>query len=135
MAEVYQETQNYEMAVEAFQKCFQHAASREEKESYLDSSIKCRREAAKQRSLDAKYPFVGAAIGILVAVVAVLSELAISGSDSFIGHPLLKVFAVVAVSFSCYLVGSLIRNQVVLSRKTIIEPPPDLFGEQEKPHN
>lgn len=135
MAEVYQETRNYEMAVEAFQKCFQHSGNRDERESFLDSSRKCRREAAKQKSLDAQYPFLGAAIGILVAVAAVVADFAISGSNSLIGHPLLKVCVVVAVSCSCYLIASLIRNQVVLSRKTIIEPPPDLFGEQEKLHN
>ena len=135
MAEVYQETQNYAMAVEAFQKCFQNSANRGEKESFLDSSRKCRREAAKQRSLDAKYPFVGAAIGILLAVAAVLGDIAISGANSMIMHPLLKVCVVVAVSFSCFLVASLIRNQVVLSRKTIIDPPPALFGGTDKPHN
>ena len=130
MSEVYYQTQNYEMAVEAFQKCFQHSASREEKESFLDCSRKCRKEAAKQRSLDAQYPFVGAAIGILVAVGAVVADFAIYGTNSLIEHPLLKVCVVVAVSFSCYLVASLIRNQVVLSRKSILEPPPDLFGEE-----
>ena len=132
MSEVYYQTQNYDMAVEAFQKCFQHSASREEKESFLDLSRKCRKEAAKQRSLDAKYPFVGAAIGILIAVGAVVADFAIYGTNSLIGHPLLKVCVVLVLSFSCYLVASVIRNQVVLSRKTILEPPPDLFGDEKR---
>ena len=129
-AEIYHETQNYELAVDAFQKCFQISASREEKESFLDLSRKCRREAAKQRQLDAKYPFLGAAIGILIAVAAVVADFAVSGPDSFISYPLLKVGVVVAVSFSCYLVATLMRNQIVSSRKSILEPPPDLFEEQ-----
>ena len=49
MSDVYYQTQNYDMAVEAFQKCFQHSVNREEKESFLDLSRKCRKESAKQR--------------------------------------------------------------------------------------
>ena len=133
MSEVYYQTQNYDMAVEAFQKCFQHSANREEKESFLDLSRKCRKEAAKQRSLEARYPYVGAAIGILVAVGAIVVDFIAYGADSYIGHPLIKVCVVVIVSYSCYLVASLIKNQVVSSRKAILEPPPDIFGE-EKTH-
>ena len=129
MTEIYYQTQNYDMAVEAFQKCFQHSANREEKESFLEWSRKCRKEAAKQRSLEARYPFVGAAIGILVAVGAIVADFAAYGTDSLIGHPLIKVCVVVVVSFSCYLVASLIRNQVILSRKTLLDPPPDLFSD------
>ena len=135
MAEVYYETQNYDLAVEAYQKCFQFASNREEKEPFLDLARKCRKEAAKQRSQDAQYPYVGAAIGILVAVAAVVVDFAILGTNSFISHPLLKVGVVIAVSFSCYLVAYLMRSQIVGSRKTFLEPPPDLFGEKkEKQH-
>ena len=130
MSEVYYQTQNYDMAIEAFQKSFQNSASRQEKETFLDWSRKCKRELAKQKSLEARYPFVGAAIGIVIAVVAVAADFATYGTESTIGHPLLKVFVVVVVSFSCYIVASLIRNQIISSRKSILEPPPDLFGDR-----
>ena len=129
MSDVYYQTQNYDMAVEAFQKCFQHSVNREEKESFLDLSRKCRKESAKQRSLEARYPFVGAAIGILIAVAAVVADFIAYGTESMLGHPLIKVCVVLVVSFSCYLVASLIRNQVILSRKAMLDPPPDLFGD------
>ena len=130
MSEVYYQTQNYDMAIEAFQKSFQNSASRQEKETFLDWSRKCKRELAKQKSLEARYPFVGAAIGIVIAVVAVAADFATYGTESTIGHPLLKVCVVVVVSFSCYIVASLIRNQIISSRKSILEPPPDLFGDR-----
>ena len=130
MSEVYYQTQNYDMATEAFQKSFQHSASREEKESFLDWSRKCKRELAKQRSLESRYPFVGAAIGIVIAVVAIAADFATYGTESMIGHPLIKVCVVVVVSISCYIVASFIRNQIISSRKSILEPPPDLFGDE-----
>ena len=130
MSEVYYQTQNYDMATEAFQKSFQHSASREEKESFLDWSRKCKRELAKQRSLESRYPFVGAAIGIVIAVVAIAADFATYGTESMIGHPLIKVCVVVVVSISCYIVATFIRNQIISSRKSILEPPPDLFGDE-----
>ena len=129
MSEIYYQTQNYDMAVEAFQKSFQNSASREEKESFLDWSRRCKRELSKQKSLEARYPFVGAAIGIVIAVVAVATDFAAYGSESMIGHPLVKVLVVVVVSFSCYIVATFIRNQIISSRKSILQPPPDLFGD------
>ena len=134
MSEVYYQTQNYDMAIEAFQKSFQHSTSREEKEYFLDWSRKSKRELAKQRSLEARYPFVGAAIGIVVAVVAIAADFATYGTESIIGHPLIKVCVVVVVSLSCYIVASFIRSQIISSRKSILQPPPDLFGD-EKLHN
>ena len=130
MSEVYYQTQNYDMATEAFQKSFQHSASREEKESFLDWSRKCKRELAKQRSLESRYPFVGAAIGIVIAVVAIAADFATYGTESMIGHPLIKVCVVVVVSISCYIVATFIRNQIISSRKSILEPPPDLFRDE-----
>ena len=118
------------MAVEAFQKCFQYSPNREEKESCLEWSRKCRKELAKQRSLEARYPFVGAAIGILVAVAAIVADFIAYGTESILGHPLIKVCVVLVVSFSCYLVATLIRNQITSSRKALLEPPPDIFGDQ-----
>ena len=129
MAEVYYQTQNYHLAVEAYQKCFQSSANREEKESFFDLSRKCRKESDRQRMIESRYPFLGAAIGILIAVGAVVADFAFYGMDSIIAHPLLKVFVVVVVSYSCHLVASVIRNQMILSRKTVLEPPLDLFSE------
>ena len=77
MAEVYYQTQNYHLAVEAYQKCFQSSANREEKESFFDLSRKCRKESDRQRMIESRYPFLGAAIGILIAVGAVVGDLSL----------------------------------------------------------
>ena len=90
---------------------------------------------AKQRTLDAQYPFVGAAVGILVAVAVVVYDYAVNGPKSYIGHPLLKVLVVIAVSGSCFGVANFMRDQVVASRKTMLEPPPDMFPETVVPHH
>jgi tetratricopeptide (TPR) repeat protein len=60
-AEVLYALQSYPEALETFQKCFQ--LSRNEKEQFHDLAKKCKREMAKESSLNDQYPFVGAAIG------------------------------------------------------------------------
>lgn len=97
--------------------------------SHFEFASKAKKELAKQRTLDAQYPFVGAAVGILVAVAVVVYDYAANGPKSYIGHPLLKVLVVIAVSGSCFGVANFMRDQVVASRKTMLEPPPDMFPE------
>ena len=60
-AEVFYEVQNYKGALECYQKCFQ--LSMKEKDQFMESVRKCKRDLAKENSLDDQYPFIGAAIG------------------------------------------------------------------------
>ena len=59
--------------------------------SFFESASKAKKELGRQRTLDAQYPFVGAAVGILVAVAVVVYDyVANAPGQSYIGHPLLK---------------------------------------------
>ena len=126
-AEVYYDTRNFEDAARELQLCFQ-LSDPERKQTYFDMSIKSKRELSKQQTLDVQYPFVGAAVGILLAVAGVVLDYIFYGSKSFIAHPLLKVLVVLAVSGSCYGAATLMRDQMVKGRRALLEPPPDIFG-------
>ena len=112
-AQVYHETHNYQEAVKAYQTCFQLTTDSTEKQNFYELASKCKKEWAKQKTLDLQYPYVGAAVGILIAAGVVVFDFLIHGAASYIAHPLLKVLVVVAVSGSCYGVAVLMRDAMV----------------------
>jgi len=126
-AQIFYASQNYAEAVQEFQTSFRMSTDAKEKAAYFDLASKAKKELAKQRTLDAQYPFVGMAVGILVAVAVVVYDYVANGPRSYIGHPFLKVLVVVAVSGSCFFVANFMRDQVVISRRNLLEPPPELF--------
>lgn len=133
-SEVMFETENYERAAASFREAFSIAKAREDKQRCFDMSAKATKELHKQQALSSKYPFVGAAVGIIMAVFVVVTDFLVYRQESLIAHPILKVSVIVAVSVSCYWVALFMRNQMEASRKSLLEPPPDIFGSLDKPH-
>ena len=123
-AEVMFSVQCYSEALEAYLKCFQLSAS--DKEHFHEMAKKCKREMAKESSLNEQYPFVGAAIGIVVSVCGVTLDAIASGANSMIAHPFLKILVVILVSASCYFVALQYRRLIVNSRRQLLEPPIDI---------
>ena len=72
-----------------FLKCFQMSTN--EKEHCMDWVRKCRRDLARDQGLYRQYPFVGAAIGIVISVLGVIFDFLVYKQDSLIAHPFLKV--------------------------------------------
>lgn len=72
LAEVYYETGHYLEALPEINRCFQLAPSKLEKDHLLEWQKKCRKNAAKQRMKDQQLPYVGAAIGTFVVILAFL---------------------------------------------------------------
>ena len=60
-AEVLQAAQQYNEAKECYMKCFQLSAR--DKEDFMEMAKRCKREQAKESSLDEQFPFVSAASG------------------------------------------------------------------------
>ena len=129
-AEVLFAVQCYSEAQDAYMKCFQLSAS--EKEQFHDMAKKCKREIARENSLNEQYPYVGAAIGIVVSVCGVTIDALASGVNSMIAHPFLKILVVLLVSASCYFVALNYRRFIVSSRRQLLEPPIDLGLSEEK---
>eukprot|EP00096_Caligus_rogercresseyi_P013417 TRINITY_DN6062_c0_g1_i1.p1 TRINITY_DN6062_c0_g1~~TRINITY_DN6062_c0_g1_i1.p1 ORF type:complete len:221 (+),score=66.12 TRINITY_DN6062_c0_g1_i1:80-742(+) len=130
-ANVYLSTRNYSEALEAFLKSFQVTKNASEKEKIMESVKKCRKEHARQSRLDAQYPFLGAAVGIVVAAIGITGDYLIRKDETFLAHPLVKVLAVILISLSGYLFALLLRNHIKKSRIFLLEPPIDLLAEEE----
>ena len=74
LAEVYYETGHYIEALPIIGKCFTVTNGKSEKDYLLEWQRKCRRDAAKQKMKDEQLPFVGAAIGIVIASLAIVGK-------------------------------------------------------------
>jgi hypothetical protein len=53
-------------------------------------SKRCKREIGKQKSLDAQFPFVGAAVGIVVSTLLIVWDFIAFGQTSLISSPIVK---------------------------------------------
>ena len=53
-------------------------------------SKRCKREISKQKSMDKQYPFVGAAVGIVLSTLAVVADFIAHGTTSLIANPIFK---------------------------------------------
>ena len=123
-AEVLVSVQCSSEALEAYLKCFQLSFS--DKEHFHEMAKKCKREMAKEVSMNEQYPFVGAAIGIVLSVCGVTLDALASGANSMIAHPFIKILVVMLVSASCYFVALHYRRFTVSSRRQLLEPPIDI---------
>ena len=128
LAEVYFETGHYTQALPEISKCFTLSQVKAEKDYLLEWQRKCRRDAAKQKMKDEQLPYVGAAVGIVIASLGVVADALAYGSSSYIAHPVLKAIIVIVIAGSCFLVAYLIQRQTINSRKALLEPPIDFFG-------
>ena len=75
----------------------------------------------------------GAAVGIVIASLAIVADALAYGSASYIAHPVLKAIIVILVASSCYFMSLIIRTNAINNRKSLLSPPPDLFGVDKEP--
>ena len=122
-AEVLLAARQFDAAHAALLKCFQLAAGKADKELYMEQLKRCRREAGRERALHAQYPWVGAAIGLVVSALGVAADAAANRAESLIAHPLLKVALVVGVALTCYAFALKYRDSMVDARRGVLEKP------------
>lgn len=101
-ADVLMAVGDFELGHEALLTAFKAAKSAKEKEAFMDQIKKCKREVNRVRAMKEQFPWVGAAVGIVVSVLGVVADVVVNKSDSLIAHPLLKVGIVVLVASTCY---------------------------------
>lgn len=77
-------------------------------------------------TVEARIPWVGAGIGIILGVIIVISDQLLT-AKSTINHPSLMILLVFAVSFVGYGIAKLYRYYVKLQRKGMLDPPVDLL--------
>nr|ACO15513.1 Heat shock protein sti1 homolog [Caligus clemensi] len=131
VGEVYFTTQNYSQSLQAFLKSFQVSKTTAEKEKVMEWVKKARKEFSKQSMLDREYPFLGAAVGIVLAAIGITGDYLIRRHETFLAHPLMKVLAVILTALVGYGFAYLLRNHIKNSRAFLLEPPIDLLSEEE----
>jgi len=131
-AEILYETKNFEEALPVILKCFS-LAERPEKDHYMDWSRRCKRELMRQKSLDTQYPFVGAAVGIVMSTLVVVWDTLTFGRESFLFSPVLKVSLIITVSGTCFAIAKSYRNYLTSTKSTMLMPPIDLYGLGKEP--
>lgn len=134
-SEVYQATKNYGMAAEMQRECFLLSAGRELKQKHMEMINKFRALDAKQRALEARYPYVGAAVGVAVGAAVVVVDFVVNGQHSYVAHPVLKVLAVLLASAVFSLVAKIFQTYGTQSRATLLQAPPDLLDEAQSLHH
>ena len=75
-----------------------------------------------------QFPFLGAAVGIVLSTLFVVGDFIVQGTNSYVAHPLLKVLVIVAVSLVGYGCASLYRTYTESLKDSLLQPPIDLFG-------
>ena len=85
-----------------------------------------------------QYPWVGAAVGIIISIFALVTDTiaAAQGSRSayLAQHPVTKVCIVIAMAAACHFLAFGYRRHVVGSRRQLLEKPADLglMGEEDE---
>lgn len=130
-AEVFYAVHDFASALELFQLCFQ--MSHWDKEFYMDWVKRCQRELVKETALDDEYPFVGAAVGIVVSAIGVVVDTLWNQDEPWLPHPFLKVTMVLTVSFLAFFVCKMYRKFKHRSHQSLLDPPLDLFDQGEDP--
>ncbi|XP_059087144.1 uncharacterized protein LOC131883648 [Tigriopus californicus] len=102
-----------------------------DKDFYMDWVKRCKRELAKETALDDEYPFVGAAVGIVVSTIGVVVDTLWNQDEPWLPHPFLKVTMVLTVSFLAFFVCKMYRKFKQQSHQSLLDPPLDLFDQGE----
>ena len=129
LAEVYYETGHFIEALPEISLCFTLTNGKAEKDYLLEWQRKCRRNAAKQKMKDEQLPYVGAAIGIVIASLGVVADALAYGTASYIAHPVIKAIVVIIIAGTCFLIALFLQRNAIRSRKALLEAPIDLFSQ------
>ncbi|XP_037511752.1 uncharacterized protein LOC119388166 [Rhipicephalus sanguineus] len=123
-AEVEFKAEHYREAMESFRKSLQFGA---DEPKVLDQLRKAKRELERQIRVDNQIPWVGAATGFVIGVLLVVFDVGIR-EQPFLVNPLWMTLVVMAASMVCYSLARFHKHTLQSQRKSLLEPPLDIFG-------
>uniref|UniRef100_G3MP38 Uncharacterized protein n=1 Tax=Amblyomma maculatum TaxID=34609 RepID=G3MP38_AMBMU len=123
-AEVELKAEHYEEAMESFRKSLQFGA---DEPKVLEQLRKAKRELERQIRVDNQIPWVGAATGFVLGVLLIVFDVGIR-EEPLLVNPLWMTLVVMAASAVCYFFARFHRNTLQTQRKSLLEPPLDIFG-------
>uniref|UniRef100_T1JJA0 Uncharacterized protein n=1 Tax=Strigamia maritima TaxID=126957 RepID=T1JJA0_STRMM len=127
-AEVEFNAEQYEDALVSYRLAFQL----EPQNSTLLEAIKnTARQIGRTRRIEMQIPWLGAAIGFVIGVLVVIGDHVVADA-SVLSHPLLKILVVLTMTGVGYGFARLYRYYIRIQRDSLLEPPVDLLGDEEK---
>lgn len=124
-AEVEFRAEHYKEAMESFRKALQLSG---DDPKVLDQLRKSRREFEKQTKVDSQIPWMGAATGFVLGVLIVVFDVGIR-KEPYLLNPIWMTAVVMTAALICFFIARFHRNSLQGQRKSLLEPPVDLFGE------
>jgi tetratricopeptide (TPR) repeat protein len=124
-AEIEYSTQHYLAACESYQKALE---LKPDDINLLEALNRSKKEIVKDRKADEVIPWLGAGIGIIVGVIIVIADCIFTHKPT---HPLLMAFVTIIIAMVGYGIAKTYRYYVKCQRDGLLEPPTDLFKEDE----
>ncbi|XP_076288950.1 serine/threonine-protein phosphatase 5-like [Lasioglossum baleicum] len=97
----------------------------------LEAMNKVSRLLIKDKRADQQIPWLGAGVGIILGVIVVIADYVFTNKPS-LTHPLLMALLTMSIAMLGFGVAKGFRYFVKCQRKSLLEPPMDLFGENKE---
>lgn len=123
-AEAEFRAEHYREAMESFRKALQCGG---DEVKVMEEVKKAKRELERQIRVDNQIPWVGCATGFVLGVLIVIFDVGIR-EQPYLTNPLLMTLVVMTASLLCFGLARFHRNTLQSQRKSLLEPPVDIFG-------
>ncbi|XP_026463801.1 hsp70-Hsp90 organizing protein 1-like [Ctenocephalides felis] len=94
----------------------------------LDAVNRAAKSDENEMKVDARAPWLGALIGVIVGILIVIADSVLTNKPS-LKNPLLMILVMFAISALGYVIARGIRVYIKSQRNSLLQPPPDLLAE------
>lgn len=127
-AEVEFHTFRFSEAIQSYRKALE---LQPDDPSIIDAMNRASRSLLQDKRADQQIPWLGAGVGIILGVIVVIADYVFTNKPT-LSHPILMVLMTMAIAIIGFGVAKGFRYFVKCQRKSLLEPPVDLFEEKEK---
>ncbi|XP_066599039.1 uncharacterized protein [Prorops nasuta] len=130
-AEVEAQTFHFQEALQSYNKAL---SLQPNDPSILQAMHRASRSLLKDERADQQIPWLGAGVGIILGVIVVISDY-VFASKPTLTHPLLMALMTMSVAMIGFGIAKGFRYFVKCQRKSLLEPPVDLYDENKEESN
>ncbi|KAG7203568.1 hypothetical protein KM043_013612 [Ampulex compressa] len=124
-AEVESQTFRFNEALQSYNKAL---SLQPNEPRILDAMDRTSKSLIKDRRADQQIPWLGAGVGIILGVIVVIADYVFTSKPT-LTHPLLMALLTMSIAMLGFGIAKGFRYFVKCQRKSLLEPPVDLFGE------
>ncbi|XP_076624939.1 stress-induced-phosphoprotein 1-like [Colletes latitarsis] len=100
----------------------------------LEAMNRVSRLLIKDKQADQQIPWLGAGVGIILGVVVVIADYVFTNKPT-LTHPLLMALLTMSIAMLGFSIAKGFRYFVKCQRKSLLDPPVDLFGEAKEEYD